>query len=63
MISINIYADYITYLFTEFTDWDTGTSSPAKKTASLPNVAEPDAGKTVRVNIQGLILLTVFYIT
>lgn len=29
------------------------TSSPAKKTASLPNVAESDAGKTVRVNIQG----------
>lgn len=62
MISINVYADYITSVFTE-SDWNTDTSSPAKKTASLPNVAEPDAGKTVRVNVQGLILLTVFYIT
>ncbi|XP_043083712.1 ankyrin repeat domain-containing protein 26 isoform X2 [Puntigrus tetrazona] len=27
----------------EESDWDMDTSSPAKKTASLPNVAEPDA--------------------
>uniref|UniRef100_A0A9J8AT29 CCDC144C-like coiled-coil domain-containing protein n=1 Tax=Cyprinus carpio carpio TaxID=630221 RepID=A0A9J8AT29_CYPCA len=27
----------------EESDWDTDTFSPAKKTASLPNVAEPDA--------------------
>lgn len=50
------------YSYTE-SDWDLETSSPAKMTNSLPNVAEPDAGKTLQCEgeCSGFnILLTVF---